>query len=78
MSTKRVVTADDVLGSQIVKYVSDVNWWSQASGQPTDAIEVTWKVSGDFESATIAFPNDDAARNFEYHMESYGVRWTRE
>lgn len=78
MIAKRVVTADDVMGSQIVKYISDVSWWSQASGQPPSAVEVTWKATGDFERATISFPSDDAARNFEYHMESYGVRWTRE
>jgi len=66
------------MGSGIVKYVSDPLWWSQASGQPYTAVEILSKPNGDFESAMITFPDDDAARNFEYHMHSYGVRWTNE
>jgi hypothetical protein len=78
MATKRVVTSDDVMGSQITEYISDISWWSQASGQAPSAVEITWRANGEFDSASITFPNDDAARTFEYHMESYGVRCTRQ
>jgi hypothetical protein len=78
MATKRIVSADDVMGSGIVKYAGDPLWWSQASGQPSTAVEVAWKPNGDFESVSITFPDDAAARNFEYHMESYGICWIRE
>ena len=76
---KRIVTADDVMGSGIAKYVHDIGWWSQASGQPPGSVEVFWKgpPSHGFEKAEIAFPDDDAAANFEHHMASYGVRVLR-
>lgn len=78
MSTKRSVGADDVMGSGIVKYVSDPLWWSEASGQPYTALEILSKANGEFERVTITFPDDDAASKFEYRMQSYGVRCTHE
>ncbi len=76
---KRLVNADDVLGTGIAKYVHDVAWWSQASGQPPASVEVFWKgpPSHGFEKVEITFHNDDSAANFEYRMETYGVRVLR-
>jgi hypothetical protein len=73
---KRVVTADDVMGSGIAKYVGDLAWWCQASGQPYSSVEVFWKAppSPQFDKVEISFANDAAAQNFELHMKSYGVR----
>ncbi len=74
---KRIVEADDVMGSGIAKYAGDPLWWSHASGQPPTAVEVFWKgpPTHAFEKVEITFPSHEAAENFEHHMESYGVHW---
>jgi hypothetical protein len=73
---KRIVNADDVIGSGVASYVHDSAWWSQASGQPQDSVRIFWKgpPSSDFDRVEITFPSAPSALNFEHHMANYGVR----
>ena len=70
---KRKVTADDLLGSGVQRYSSDVAWWSMASGQPETSIKISWLPDGKFREVIIDFPDESSAKHFEYIMERYGV-----
>lgn len=72
----RTVVADDVIGSGIAKYIHDVNWWSQASGQPWEHVTVVWNgpPTHSFNSVEIEFPDTGAASAFEQKMSEFGVR----